>query len=204
MQIELSTLNPSQVYFTMTQSLLPRPIAWVLSENEDGGHNLAPFSYFNAVCSAPPLVAVSASPRPDGSPKDTAANIAARRRFVVHIAHRELVEALNESSAGLPPGASEVAHLGLATAPLEGFSLPRLADCRVAFACELERVIELGPGPQSLILGEVNSVYLADEVTSRDGKGRLKVHADRVDPVSRLGPTEYAALGEILTLSRPA
>lgn len=204
MQIDLSTLTPSQVYFTMTQTLVPRPIAWVLSENEDGGYNLAPFSYFTAVCSDPPLLLFSAGRRPEGGPKDSTANIEARRRFVVHIAPRELVEPLNASAASLAPGVSEVEQLGLATVPFQGFPLPRLEGCRVAFACELDRVIELGRGPQALILGEVKAIYLDDEAVSRDHKGRLKVHADRLDPVSRLGPEEYAALGEITRLVRPA
>ncbi|MET0093908.1 MAG: flavin reductase, partial [Sedimenticola sp.] len=77
MNIDLSEMPPGQVYFTMTQALIPRPIAWVLSENADGGHNLAPFSYFSAVSSEPPLVMLSIGRRPDGTPKDTAANIAA-------------------------------------------------------------------------------------------------------------------------------
>ena len=203
MQIDLSTLQPSQVYFTMTQTLLPRPIAWVLSENEAGGYNLAPFSYFTAVCSDPPLLLISAGRRPEGGPKDTTVNITARRRFVVHIAHREQLEPLNASSASWPSEVSEVDKLGLATTTFEGFSLPRLADCRVAYACELHQLIELGRGPQALILGEVKAVYLDDAIVSQDEKGRLKVHADRLDPVSRLGPEEYATFGEIVHLIRP-
>jgi flavin reductase (DIM6/NTAB) family NADH-FMN oxidoreductase RutF len=65
-----------------------------LSENENGGFNLAPFSYFNAVSSDPPLLMLSVGKKPDGSPKDTRVNIEQRSRFVIHIAHRELVDPL--------------------------------------------------------------------------------------------------------------
>ena len=79
MDIDLAALGPAQVYGLMTQTLIPRPIAWVLSENSDGGLNLAPFSYFNAVCSSPPLVMISVGKKPDGSFKDTRVNIEGRR-----------------------------------------------------------------------------------------------------------------------------
>ena len=135
MWIPFGTLHPDQVYFTLTQALVPRPIAWVLSENADGGLNLAPFSYFTAISSDPPLLLISTSRKPSGEPKDTRVNIEARDDFVVMIPHRELLEAMNASSATLPAGVSEVERLGLDTVPFEGSRLPRLAGCRLAFAC---------------------------------------------------------------------
>ena len=119
MYVNLDALSPNQVYFSIIQTLIPRPIAWVLSENADGGFNLAPFSYFNAVCSDPPLVMLSIGRKPDGSPKDTRVNIEQRERFVIHIAHRELAKQVTESSATLDYGDSEVARLGLETVPFE-------------------------------------------------------------------------------------
>ena len=71
MILDLSALQPAQVYFQMIQTLVPRPIAWVLSEIENDKYNLAPFSYFNAVCSDPPLIMLSVGKKPDGSFKDT-------------------------------------------------------------------------------------------------------------------------------------
>ena len=67
MILDLSELKPAQVYFQMIQTLVPRPIAWVLSEIEQNKYNLAPFSYFNAVCSDPPLIMLSVGKKPDGS-----------------------------------------------------------------------------------------------------------------------------------------
>jgi len=204
MEIDLARLTAKQIYFTMTQTLIPRPVAWVLSENLNGDLNLAPYSYFTAVSSAPPLILISAGKKPDGTPKDTRVNIEQRRDFVVHIAHQALLEPLNESSATLPPGVSEVEQLGLETAPFLGSRLPRLACCRVAFACELHQVQEIGDTPQALIFGRVKVVFVDDDVTGQDDKGRLKVHADRLDPIGRLGASEYATLGQIHQLVRPA
>jgi flavin reductase (DIM6/NTAB) family NADH-FMN oxidoreductase RutF len=203
MYVELDALSPKQVYQQMVQTLIPRPIAWVLSENRDGGLNLAPFSYFNAVCSDPPLIMLSIGRKPDGSPKDTRVNIQERGRFVVHIAHRELAGVLTETSATLPEGQSELHLGGLKTVPFEGFGLPRLADCRIAYACERYEMREIGPARQALILGRVERLFLDDAVLYRDGAGRTRVAADRVDPLGRLGGIEYLTCGEILRVPRP-
>jgi flavin reductase (DIM6/NTAB) family NADH-FMN oxidoreductase RutF len=188
----------------MTQTLIPRPIAWVLSENADGGLNLAPFSYFNAVCSDPPLIMVSVGKKPDGSFKDTRVNIEQRGHFVVHIPRRDQVELVSASSATLDAGDSEVVRLGLETRPFQGFGLPRLADCAVAYACEAWEIHELGDLPQSLILGRVRRLYLDDRLAGRDEKGRLRVDAARLDPLGRLGPDQYLVGGEVIRVKRPA
>jgi len=203
MEIDLDTLSTNGVYHTLTRTVIPRPVAWVLSENAGGDYNLAPFSYFNAICSDPPLVMISVGKKRDDSPKDTWANIAARRHFVVHIAHEELLEPLNDSSATLPAGESEVDLLGLPLTPLTDSRLPRLSDARIALVCELYRLQEIGPLPQALILGRVKQVYIDDGMCSRDADGRLEIHADKIAPVARLGGTEYALFGRIRRLARP-
>ena len=203
MNIDFDTLGPSQVYACMTQTLIPRPIAWVLSENADGGLNLAPFSYFNAVCSSPPLIMISVGKKPDGSFKDTRVNVEQRERFVIHIPRRHQARAVSESSATLPAGDSEVARLGLETVTFDGFDLPRLADCAIAYGCECWQIHELGEVPQSLILGRVRRIYLDDGLAATDEKGRLRVDAAKVDPLGRLGPDQYLVGGDILRLKRP-
>jgi len=203
MDIKLSELSAGQIYATMTQALIPRPIAWVLSENKDAGFNLAPFSYFTAVSSKPPLIMLSVGKKPDGSPKDTCANIQARKEFVVHIAHREMMVPVNDSSASHPAGFSEVDALGLELTGLEGSRLPRLAECRLAMACELYQIQEIGDVPQALIFGLVNSIYVDDAIAAKDEKGRYKIHADRLDPLARLGAGEYQAFGQVMPLGRP-
>ena len=203
MYINFDAISSGQAYACMTRTLLPRPIAWVLSENADGSHNLAPFSYFNAVCSDPPLIMLSIGRKPDGTPKDTRDNIVARSRFVVHIAHASQAEALNASAAGLAAGQSEATELGLATTPFEDFALPRLSDCRVAYACERYQVQYIGRQQQALILGQIHAAYIDDRIATQDAQGRLQVDAARLDPLCRLGGNDYSSLHEILSLDRP-
>ncbi len=203
MILDLDELSPAQAYFQMIQTLVPRPIAWVLSEHANGGLNLAPFSYFTAVCAEPPLVMISVGHKPDGALKDTRANIEARGDFVIHIAHRELLEVMNASSATLPADVSEIEQLGLQTVPFAGSRLPRLAAARVAYACSLYEIQEIGPGKQSLIIGQVKQIYLDDAIVDTSVAGRIRVDAGRLDPIARLGASEYAMLSDIVRLKRP-
>lgn len=202
MIIDFSDLSPNRIYFTMIQSLVPRPIAWVLSDNGNDSLNLAPFSYFNAISSDPPLLMLSVGKKPDGSIKDTRLNIIERNEFVIHIPHREMAAAVTETSRSLAAGESELDRVDLATVPFENFRLPRLQDCRVAFACERYRVEDITTN-QAMILGEVKALYIDDSVVEQQDKGRVKIHADKVDPLTRLGGDEYGTLGEIITIPRP-
>ena len=203
MILDLSALKPAQVYFHMIQTLVPRPIAWVLSEIKQDRYNLAPFSYFNAVCSDPPLIMLSVGKKPDGSFKDTRVNIEQRRDFVVHIAHSDMLQDLNQSSATLDADISELDQLGIETTMFEGSRLPRIRACKVAYACECYQIHELGSTPQSIIYGRVNHIYIDDDITSVNEKGRLKVHADKLEPIARLGADEYMSFGDIIRMNRP-
>jgi flavin reductase (DIM6/NTAB) family NADH-FMN oxidoreductase RutF len=204
MILDLDELAPNQTYFQMIQTLIPRPIAWVLTEHGNGSLNLAPFSYFTAVCAQPPLVMISVGHKPDGSVKDTRANIEERGDFVIHIAHCQMLEALNASSATLAADVSEIDELGLATVPFAGSRLPRLAEARVAYACECYDIQEIGPGKQSLIFGRIRHIYLDDGIVDTSVEGRIKVDAGKLDPIARLGASEYATLSEVVSLKRPA
>ncbi len=203
MIIDFDSLSPASIYHCVTQSLIPRPVAWALTENPGGDYNLAPFSYFTAVSSEPPLVLLSMGKKPDGTVKDTRNNILARKHFVIHIAHREMAQAMTETSRTLPLGESELALADLPTVPFDGFPVPRLRDCRVAMACEFYDIKEIGPNAQGLIFARIRHLYLDDSVVTEEADGRLKIDATAVDPLGRLGASEYATLGEILHVPRP-
>ena len=202
MQIDFSTLSPNQIYHTMIQTIIPRPIAWILSENDNSTFNLAPFSYFNAVSSNPPLLMVSIGRKSADSPKDTVANIQSRGQFVVHIANQDLAGPLNDSSATLAYGDSELAATQLETVSFEPFALPRIKEAPIAFACELYELQEIGNSPTSLVFGEIKYAYINDNVASQEGK-RLSVLAEQLNPLARLGGNDYCGLDKSFTLARP-
>ncbi len=201
MMIDISKGSSSENYSLLTQTVLPRPIAWILSENEDGSHNLAPFSYFTIVSSAPATLAVSIGMRPDGSAKDTRANLLSRRSCVLHLGSRENAEALNRSSAPLPPGVSEAECLGLELVPFPGSPLPRLAAAKVAFGGHYQQHIEVGR--QALILIEVTQAWIDDSCLMNQPGQLLEIDPKGLDALSRLGGDYFCALGEPFALSRP-
>jgi len=203
-EIDLSDISPQSRYFLMTQTVIPRPIAWVLTRNVSGSFNLAPFSYFNAVCSDPPLLMFSVGMGDGGGPKDTRANVEREGAFVVNIVDAPRIEQMNQSSASEEYGVSEVDKLGIDVCPLGDLGIPRLAASPVSFSCSLYQTLEIGKSRQLLVFGEIRRVHLSDDVASVGPDGRVRVDAARVNPVGRLGAGEYMLKGEILRLKRPA
>ncbi len=214
MIIDFNAITPSQRYFAMVQSIIPRPIAWVLTANGAGAqndttqeaYNVAPFSFFTGVCSDPPLLMLSVGKKPSGDEagqvKDTCLNIRERKQFVVHIASVDRLDAVNGSAATLSHGVSELQAQGLKKAPFEGFELPRLACCSIAIACSLYRIDEIGNTPQSVIYGKIESMFIDDDIITPSDE-RLIIESKKLDPLSRLGGNIYGSVGELLLAKRP-
>ena len=204
MLLELENMEKSDVYSALTQVIVPRPVAWVLSEDNEGALNLAPFSYFSAVSSDPPLIMLSIGSKPDGSPKDTYANIMDTQKFVIHIAGSDMATKVTQSSKTLPRGESEIGFCDLETTFEEGFSLPRVVGPKIALSCSLYQQQDIGNAPQHLVFGQIEKIWLDDAVVEKDQQGRTVVNAAAVEPLSRLGGSDYQLFGEVLTVPRPA
>ncbi|MBL6842586.1 MAG: flavin reductase family protein [Verrucomicrobiae bacterium] len=198
MVIDFDQLSSSQAYFTMTQAIIPRPIAWVLSDHGNGKLNLAPFSYFNAVCSRPPMLSISIGHKKSGLKKDTWVNIEERSHFVVHIPNIHDVDPLLQSSRPLDHGISEVEDTKLGLVPFDGSPLPRVESAPVAFYCEKHSIVLLGDGPQALVLGKIKLLFLDDKVASIEGDSPVpSVSAKAVNPLARLGADGFASIDEL-------
>lgn len=177
----------------------PRPIGWVSTMAADGSVNLAPYSFFNAVGEAPPMLAFSSS-----GAKDSATFAGEIREFVWNLVTFDLREEMNETSAPLPRGQSEFQRAGLAMAPSRRVAPPRVALAQCAMECRVVHTLELrdveGRGTeQHLVIGQVVGVHLA-ETAVVDGV----VGTARLRPVARLGGTaDYAVVERIFTMARP-
>ncbi|MDP2507193.1 flavin reductase family protein [Oceanobacter sp. 3_MG-2023] len=202
MIIDFAGIEASQRYFLMTQAILPRPIAWVMTRNPSGSLNLAPYSFFSPVCSNPPTLVVSMGQKPTGVEKDSYENLRRTGECVVHIPRVADLDAVNASSATLALGDSEVDQLGLAVTGFVAGGLPRLVDVPLAFACHYQQQVDLGPGPQHLVFLQVDQLYV-DEAVLETVKQRQQINAEALDPLSRLGGKDYAGLGELLSRVRP-
>ena len=195
MRIDPERHSSGDNYKLLTNLVVPRPIAWVTSLGDDGVVNLAPFSFFNAVGAEPLFVVVSIGRRDDGTPKDTARNIAAGRDFVVNLVTPELLGAMNVSAVEFPPNESELVAAGVHAAPSERVGSPRLAEALVSLECTLHQAIALGTN--TLFIGEVVMFHVADHLVD----ARLRVHG--FDPIGRLGsPSVYCRTGDRFELAR--
>jgi flavin reductase (DIM6/NTAB) family NADH-FMN oxidoreductase RutF len=203
MNINFADFSPNQRYHLMTQTIIPRPIAWALTDSDNGQFNLAPFSYFTAVSSAPPILMLSVGNKPNGDKKDTLVNVVHNQKMVIHIASEQDAALVTKTAASLPHGESELTDTSLTTTTFDGFSLPRLAHCDIAYGCELYEIKELGAVPQNLIFVEIKQIYINDNVIKIDKKQKIKVHADKVNPLTRLGGGEFATINKPFSLVRP-
>ena len=189
MTIKYSEIPASDRYKLMAQSVVPRPVAWIVTEDE-GVLNLAPFSYFTPLSSEPPTLIVSVGHRPDGTPKDTLANLRRHGRCTLCLVSEELLEPMHYSSKPLPHGESEVARFGIEMQQrFEGFP-PAVKASPTAFACELLQEVDLpGSKTRPLIL-RIEAQYIAEACV----KDPERLYLDCSGLIARVGP-EYALLG---------
>jgi len=197
---ETSGLHARERYQLLTSLVVPRPIAWVSSRSAGGEPNLAPFSYFAALSATPFLVGVSIGHR-RGVPKDTLRNVRETGAFCVNLAVEARLAALNETSGDYPPDVDEFARAGLSLAEARCVAAPYVADSPAVLECRLFKEVELGPGDNALVIGEVLAVRLSDAVPLVPGT--LFADTRAVRPVGRLWGDLYALLGETPALPRP-
>ncbi|QEE50612.1 flavin reductase family protein [Flavobacterium alkalisoli] len=201
MIIDPAHTSQSDVYKILTGSVIPRPIGWISTISEDGVPNLAPFSFFNVVGEDPPHVMFS-TVRPGNSNKDTLNNVLATKQFVVNMAVEELVEAVNTSSASLPPDVNEFDYAGVTQAPGIKVKAPRVLESPINFECELVHHYTLEDhkhGGATIMIGRV-VMFHVDESVLLDN---YKINPEVYRPVARLAGSNYAKLGEVFSIKRP-
>ncbi len=178
----------------------PRPIGWISTVDREGRNNLAPYSFFNAVCETPPLVMFSSSSR-----KDTQRNVEETGEFVVNVVSRELVEAMNISSASVPHGVDEFALAGLETLACEQVRPRRVALSPAALECRLVQVVPLNDlhgtrTSSTVLIGQVVAVHLRTDCL-KDGLFDMTL----AQTVGRCGYRgEYSEVQSLFEVLRPA
>ncbi len=177
MHFDLASLSPKDRYKLLISTLVPRPIAWISSLNENGSVNLAPFSAFGYMGSDPALIAVSPA---EG--KQTLDNIRREREFVVNMVPMALSKAMNLSATDFPLGQSELEHAGLEAATSVRVRTPRVAQSPVHFECQLHSIIEIGRN--RMVIAEVLELHVADEFVDSE---KLYVDTYKLDLMGRMG-----------------
>lgn len=201
LKIDPQNTSTTEIYKQLISAITPRPIALVSTISINGQGNLAPFSFYNGVCSNPPCVSISIARNADGSKKDTLRNIEACGEFVVNSANRWLIEKLVTCGAAYEYGINEMEKSGLSPLPSEIVKPVRVKESAVHMECKLYKAVEIGdgsPGSCTLIIGQILLFHISREIQS---SGRIDV--EKYQPMSRLGGADYAAVGERLTLPIP-
>lgn len=196
-----ATLAPRERYELLTSLVVPRPIGWLSTRSAAGRANLAPFSFFNLVSATPPYVAVSIGTRRNGAPKDSLANILATGCFCVNVVSEELLTVMNATSGAYAPGVDEFAVAGVSARAAETVPACYVAEAPAILECRLLRTVELPGSANTLVLGEVLFVRVAEELPTVEGTHGIDPAALRA--VARLGGAGYVLAGELVRLARP-
>ena len=211
MDVTPSQLDHREFHNILLSAVAPRPIAWVSSISASGQPNLAPFSFFNAVCAKPPLLAFAPAMRspkksgaaagdPAGVPKDTLRNIRETGEFVISVVTFELAERMNLTSGDYDASTSEFEVAKLASAPSKLVWPQRVAESPVSFECKLYQILDFNPGPEggSLVIGEIVSIHV-DERHLKEGR----LDRNSLDLIGRMGGLQYTRTTERFEMARP-
>jgi flavin reductase (DIM6/NTAB) family NADH-FMN oxidoreductase RutF len=186
----------------LTDIVVPRPIAWVSTVDENGVFNLAPFSDYSIVSSFPMVVAFSVGSYRDGRKKDTLRNIELSKEFVINVVTEKLASAMNVTSAPYSREVSEFVKAGLTVIKADMIKAPMVAESPVKMECCVIQIIEFGKAPvtSNLILGAVLRVHVADEFWNK-----LTKRVDGLRPIARLGGESdmYCRTQDTFQMKRP-
>ena len=191
----------NDIYKLMIGMIVPRPIAFVSTVDAAGARNLAPFSYFTACGSNPPVVCFSTSVRSGPNPyKDTLRNVEATGEFVVNIVSEEIAEQMNKTSAEVPPEVDEFALSGPAPLASDLVKPPRVAESKVQMECRLHQIVRVSdkPGGGILVLGEVVRFHVLESLL--DG---YKVDPGKLKAIGRMGGPTYVRTQDRFDMERP-
>ncbi len=193
MLVDYANKELTQKYQLMAQTIIPRPIAWIVTQNEEGLLNIAPFSYFMGLSSEPATMMVSIGHKSDGSQKDTLKNLRETKKCAICMVDEAHLEAMHFSSKELGANESEATAFNIETKEVvEGFP-PMVAGVPSAFFCEFYQEIELKGSKTIPLVVEIKAQFIDDEIIS--DKERITLD---YAPLARVGKS-YALLGKNIT-----
>lgn len=202
MQINPQDIASRDMYKLLIGSVQPRPIAWVSTVDAHGVPNLAPYSFFTAVCSDPPtIVFCPGVRRQTGLPKDSLLNVRETGEFVVNIVTESLAEKMNITSTELDHDVNEFEYAGVEAAQSVMVKVPRVAESPIAIECKLDQIVTISdqPGGGFIVVGRVVYMHINDDVYIPD----FKIDTLKVQPVGRLAGSGYTKVNDIFEMPRP-
>ena len=200
MRWDLDKVAEPIAYKLLAATVMPRPIAWVVTQSAKGALNAAPYSFFNVMGSAPPTIVLGLMADPVRGFKDTAANILATGEFVVNLVPEALVQQMNVTSVDAPTGVNELNLAGLETVPSAHIRPPRIAASPVAFECAMLSSVVTGPH-QTIVIGRVLAVHIDDRFILNAERAHIDTPA--LSLVARSYGSTYVRSHDTFELDRP-
>lgn len=199
MLFDFASLSAKERYKLLLSTVVPRPIAWIVSIGLNGQLNAAPFSFFNAFSAEPPVVGIGIGSHDPGNPKDTRRNIRDTRQFVVNLVSEEMAEAMNVTAIEFEPEANELSQAKLETIPSVHIKPPRIAGAPAAMECELMRIVDLGEN--GLVLGRVLAMHVREDFVLDPAKHY--VDTPKMKIIGRMhGAGWYARTSDLFQMNR--
>ncbi|WP_054005560.1 flavin reductase family protein [Cypionkella psychrotolerans] len=200
MRWDLDKVAEPIAYKLLAATVMPRPIAWVVTQSHDGKLNAAPYSFFNVMGSAPPTLVLGLMADPTRGFKDTAANILATGEFVVNLVPEALVQQMNTTSVDAPTGVNELNLAGLETEASVHIRPPRIAASPVAFECRMLSSVVTGPH-QTIVIGRVLAAHIDDRFILNAERAHIDTPA--LNLVARSYGSTYVRSHDTFELDRP-
>jgi flavin reductase (DIM6/NTAB) family NADH-FMN oxidoreductase RutF len=197
---DISELETPEIYQYLTHGVVPRPIAWVSTQDKSGTSNLAPYSFFSVASVNPPVLTITSVPARDKTEKDTLKNLLDTQEAVIHIVTEDMIESMNQSCAHLASGVSEIETIGIETIPSQRVQPPSITNTRFRFECRLKDTLELSrqPGGGILILLDVIGIFVDDGLMTESG-----IQSELHKVVGKLGGDDYSDTNAKFKLTRP-
>ncbi|WP_177764330.1 flavin reductase family protein [Flavobacterium sp. I3-2] len=200
MQILVEKTESNTLYKLLTGLVIPRPIGWISTKDENGINNLAPFSFFNIVGEDPPHIMFS-TVRTGNKNKDTLNNVLATKEFVVNLVTEDLVEQMNLTSNNVTSDVDEFELANLTPIPSQTIKPMRVGESKAHFECEMVHHYFLENhtnGGACVVIGKVKMIHVNEEILLDN----YKINLETYKPVARLAGSNYSKLGEIFTIKR--
>ncbi|KAG2035297.1 hypothetical protein BDR03DRAFT_923034 [Suillus americanus] len=198
---ELDKVNMTKL---LNSGIVPRPIAFVSTINEEGVENLAPYSWFNTVTTYPPIISFGCNNNALGGLKDTAANLKHSQGFSVNIVSEPFIENANSTAIDAPPGFDEWSISGLTKAKCVQIKASRIKESAFSMECELYKSIDIthpvtGEHTSTLILAHVKYIHVRKDMLTQRGV----IDLTKFKPVARVGDISYARVGDAFRIVSP-
>ena len=207
MNVRPNEVSQREFYRLMITSIVPRPIGWISTISKEGLPNLAPFSFFNALCGTPPLVGYCPGTRSKdfrealGSGfKDSLRNARETGEFVANMVTDTLAQQMNVTAGEYEASVNEFEMAQLTMRPSQIVRPPQVAESPISFECKVYQILEFGTETAggSLVIGEIVCAHV-DESVLRDGR----IDGQLVDLVGRMGGSQYTRTRERFEMERP-